>query len=197
MSARVWTCADFEAGLSDYREGALANEAAAARLHLGECAACSGLLDAVALATTALRELPAAEPSPAWCAAARAHAACDAHAAMRIGWFTALGRRLRAPRFALSFAMSVFAVSLVLNAADVNLNQFSWRDLTPAGLASGMQRDLDRLRARGLAYVEDLRVVYEIEAAVHQMRQSPPPPPAGHDHSQRLPPASADALATL
>lgn len=200
MSAAI-NCAEFEAVLSDYREGVLAPElAAAVRQHLHGCEACAELLAAVASAQLQLAALPDLAVPPNLVARVLAEAPSAAQARATGGWNpVAWLRATLSPRFALGFAMSVFAVALVLNAAQINLRQvFSaqgLRQLAPATLSSTLQRHLDRAWARGVSYYRDLRVVYEIEAAIHQMRQPAPsaaPPAApsggpdgGHDRSQR------------
>lgn len=104
------------------------------------------------------------------------------------------------PRFALGLAMSVFVVALLLNAAQVNLRQVSLSQLSPASLTDVLSRRIDRAWARGVSFYRDLRVVYEIEAAVHQMSQpssAPPAPAPGRDHTQRQHARAAGAQLAL
>ena len=189
---RVWSCADFEAALGDYRDGTLAPDASAhARQHLAACPACATLLAAVAQAVAHVAALPQFEPPPRLLAAILAQTLPprQQHRPAPGGFFAALWASISSPRFALAVAMSVFAVALLLNAANVNLRQVSLRQLTPASLTSALQRQVDRAWARGVSYYRDLRVVYEIEAAIHQMRQAPAPPaatpPTDRDRTQR------------
>jgi len=202
-------CAEFEALLSDYREGVLMpDQAAGVRQHLIACSACAELLASVAAAQMQLASLPDLEAPRDLVARilAQTPGGLQARAPGKwnlVGWL----RGTLSPRFALGFAMSVFAVAMVLNAAQINLRQvFSpqgLRQLAPATLSSTLQRHLDRAWARGVSYYHDLRVVYEIEAAIHQMRQPAPAaaPPAGapgggtggaHDRSQRPTPGSGN-----
>jgi hypothetical protein len=197
LQSRAWTCAQFEEQLSEYREGTLAAPAAAAaRAHLCGCPACQGLVEVVAAMEADLRRLPELDPPARLLYRIQAQTlAPGMHRAGRAaggsGWRRAW-RAVWTPRFALGLAMSVFAVALLLNAAEVNLGtvlrQGGLNQLSPASLSSALSRRFDRAWARGVAYYHDLRVVYEIEAAIHQMRQSSPPAapsPAGGDHSQR------------
>lgn len=191
--ATGWSCADFESALSGYREGTLAApEAAWARAHLERCPACASLLASVAAAQTALASLPAVEPPPRLLARILAQTLPPkprATTGLRGFWAAFVS-----PRFALGFAMSVFTVALLLNAAQVNLAQVfrgnGLRQLAPASLAGALQRQWDRAWARGVSYYHDLRFVYEIEAAIHQMQKAPassaPAAPGGaNDRSQR------------
>lgn len=196
-------CAEFETALSDYRDGTLAAPAAARmRLHLAECTDCAARLAEVNQATAWLAALPSLEPPPTLVTQilAQTLAPRQLHRSARAGFFPKLWAACTSPRFALAVAMSVFTVAVLLNAADINLRQVSLRQLTPSSLTSSLQRQVDRAWARGVSYYHDLRVVYEIEAAIHQMRQSPAAPagaapgtggPGGHDRSQRRSPGPA------
>src|SRR6185437_10920917 len=199
MKIPTWGCAEFETALSDYRDGTLRLElAAAARQHLSDCRACADLLAGVAEAVSLVRALPSQEPSPRLLAAIRAATARRESPRTRL--LAAWGRvwsGVSSPRFALAVAMSVFTVSLLLNAAQVNLRQVSIASLSPDHIGSSLQRQVERTWARGVSYYHDLRVVYEIEAAVRQMRQDTTPPPAqpaGRDHSQAAPAGAPELL---
>lgn len=199
MKIPVWNCSEFEAALSDYRDGTLRLErAAAARDHLTSCDACAALLASVSQAVAAVQALPTVEP-PARLLA-RILAETRPHRAAHVPDLAppAFWRRffggVASPRFAVGVAMSVFAVALLLNVAQVNLRQlFSPQgigQLSPSSLSSALERQVSRTWARGVSYYHDLRVVYEIEAALHQMRQNAAPAqgqPSGHDHSQAAP----------
>ncbi|MGH9477123.1 MAG: zf-HC2 domain-containing protein [Terriglobales bacterium] len=211
----VWTCSQFEAVLSDYREGTLAAPVAAlAREHLNGCAACSDLLESVAAAQTQLAALPELAAPESLLAAIVAqtlphhdllgHPVVRRHPRPVRGW-DRIWSSIRSPRFALGVAMSVFGFALLLNAAQINLSQLfrgGGVELTPSSFTSALTRHVDRAWARGVAYYHDLRVVYEIEAAIHQMRSSEPPTGgasgSGNNRSQRGPAAGselADAFA--
>jgi hypothetical protein len=202
-----WSCADFESALSAYREGTLPSaEAAFARAHLAGCLACSRLLDAVAFAQSAVAALPAVAPSPRFLANVLAQTIPPRHRPAASG-LRGFWSSLVSPRFALGFAMSVFAVALLLNAAQVNLAQVfrgnGFGQLAPASLAASVQRQWDRAWARGVSYYHDLRFVYEIEAAIHQMQEpahpsgAPASPGGGNHRSQRLGRTVPDAQLAL
>lgn len=198
-------CAAFEDRLSDYREGALtAAESAALRRHLQACASCQALLDDVAVASAQLAALPRLAVPERLLAAIRAQTLALPPAGVpgvlapvwRRAW-----RAVMSPRFAMGVAMSIFGVALLLNAAQVNLRGlFQGGDgggFSAAAVVNGIARQADRTWARGVSYYHDLRVVYEIEAAIHALRQpaAPAAGPQGQDHSQRGPGMSAEQLA--
>ncbi|MGH9520576.1 MAG: anti-sigma factor family protein, partial [Terriglobales bacterium] len=63
MNIPVWNCSEFESALSDYRDGTLRLErAAAARDHLTSCDNCAALLAGVAQAVAAVQALPQVDP---------------------------------------------------------------------------------------------------------------------------------------
>lgn len=180
------TCWECEAQLSEYRDGTLAAPSAASvRAHLQACAACGVLAADVKAVSAALGALPQMEPPPRLVAAILAQTAAPlgvpriAGAARPYPAWSWAGMRavLFAPRFTLGVAMSVFAVALTINAAQLDLSHVSVADFTPASLAGLVQRQVSRVWARGVSYYNDLRVVYEIEAALHQLRQNAPSPP--------------------
>lgn len=204
-------CAQFEGVLSEYREGTLpAALATLARQHVSQCAACTALVAGVASAQAQLAALPDLAPPPQLLANIIArtlpsspllHGRRAVQAAMsgrRSGW-AAVWASLTSPRFALGVAMSVFAIALLLNAAQINLRAVfrsgGTEQLSPAALTSSITRNINRAWARGVAYYHDLRVVYEIEAAIHQMRQSAPAAGAtgsGRNRSDRGPVTGPD-----
>lgn len=177
---RAWSCGEFEAALSDYREGTLAPEAAAlARQHVQECEACTRLLAQVNAAVEALSALPEL-PLPAQFEEAvfsrtrRPGRGRDWTAWMHVG-------RGGLPRLAWGMALTIFFVGMVADAAQVNVRRLQWSQLTPSGMTATVEAEFERTLARGVSFYQDLRVVYEIQAALHQMRQeSAPPPPGGH-----------------
>ncbi|HXR97323.1 MAG TPA: anti-sigma factor [Terriglobales bacterium] len=195
-------CPDCEAQLSEYRDGTLAPDVAAAvRRHLDTCAACRELHESVALAIDHVHALPEVDPPARLLAKIHALTLPPSHhrAAISANTGNVIGRlwaSISSPRFALGLAMSIFVASILLSTAQVNLRQVSLSSLTPGGLAGAVERQVGRTWARGVSYYNDLRVVYQIEAAIHQMRQ-PPPAPNSHDHSQSAPHNPALDLAFL
>ncbi len=180
-------CTQFEEAVSEYIEGGLTPDVALAmRRHAHQCPACAELLEEVRQTLGLLADLPELE--------------MPRHLEARIlqrtlaprevlGWgatLAALVRGLMQPRFVLGFSMAVFAFALMINAAGVNLAHLRWADLAPAQVSARMHRSLNRGVARGVAYYNDLRVVYEIQAALHQMRQGDTShSPNGRDRSER------------
>jgi hypothetical protein len=86
----------------------------------------------------------------------------------------------RQPRFAMSFAMAFFSLSLTLTLAGVRLGDLRHADLRP----SAIKRSYYETSGRVVKYYENIRFVYEIESRVREFKrvtapveQAPPEKP--------------------
>ena len=82
----------------------------------------------------------------------------------------------RQPRFAMSFGMAFFSLSISLSLAGVKLNDLRHVDLRP----SAVKRSYYETSGRVVKYYENIRFVYEIESRVREFKQAtvpaePPP----------------------
>jgi hypothetical protein len=76
------------------------------------------------------------------------------------------------PRLALVAAMAFFSISLTLNLVGVKLTSFRAADLEPQAMRRAVTRQYAQANARVVHYYENLRIVYEVESRVHQLRQA-------------------------
>lgn len=76
------------------------------------------------------------------------------------------------PRMALVAAMAFFSISLTLNLMGVKLTRFRAADLEPQAIHRAVTRQYAQANARVVHYYENLRIVYEVESRVHQLRQA-------------------------
>jgi hypothetical protein len=76
------------------------------------------------------------------------------------------------PRMALVAAMAFFSISLTLNLVGVKLTSFRASDLEPQAMRRAVTRQYAEANARVVHYYENLRIVYEVESRVHQLRQA-------------------------
>lgn len=76
------------------------------------------------------------------------------------------------PRIALVAAMAFFSISLTLNLVGVKLTSFRFADLEPQSMRRAVTRQYAQANARVVHYYENLRIVYEVESRVHQLRQA-------------------------
>lgn len=175
MNHETFDCLRFEEQASDFLEGRLGGEPAAGmRRHAQQCAACGELLDALHAAMEALAELPAEELPPGFTAAVLARTSGGRREAASWGaTLRSLGRMLWQPRLAMGLAVAWFGFALLLDVSGARLRNLQLRDLSPARLTAMANRTLHRTYARGVRYYNDLRVVYEIQAALHALRRQP------------------------
>jgi hypothetical protein len=90
-----------------------------------------------------------------------------------------LWQRLRAriagpvlhPKFAMSFAMAFFSISLVLSLLGVKLDTLKRIDLSPKAVV----RAAYDAQARVVKYYENIRFVYEIESRVQELKKATTP----------------------
>lgn len=177
-----WDCAQTEARLSEYLDARLtAAEQHAADDHIAACTRCAEWRDA-RQAVIWLRQV---EPLPtppgletrilAWTTGLAPRLTLWDSAAT--GW-----RALAQPRMALGVAAAVFSVSLVLQVLDVDVRQLSARDFHPANVYRKLDRSAHVAYGRGVKFVNDLRLVYEIRSRLEELRplteEAPEQPPA-------------------
>lgn len=183
----TFQCADFEDRLTDFLEGTLARaDEEAATAHLETCGNCRALVEDVRATLSLCQQAEQLEPPAklaerileqtvgkprplAWLEQARA-------------WM----RPIMEPRFALSFAMALFSVSLVINALGIPLRDVRLTDLNPANIVRRIDSSAHLTYARGVKFVNDLRVVYEIQS---RLRISQPPAEAEQRQEEPKKPA--------
>ena len=76
------------------------------------------------------------------------------------------------PRIALVAAMAFFSISLTLNLMGVKLTRLRAADLEPQSMRRAVTRQYAQANAHVVHYYENLRIVYEVESRVHQLRQA-------------------------
>lgn len=82
------------------------------------------------------------------------------------------------PRMALVAAMAFFSISLTLNLMGVRLTRLRATDLEPQAMRRAVTRQYAQANARVVHYYENLRIVYEVESRVRQLRQAADSVPA-------------------
>jgi len=101
----------------------------------------------------------------------------------------AIGHTLMQPRLAMTAAMAFFSIALTLNLTGVHLSEFRVSDLKP----SNIKRSVYEADAHVVRYYENLRVVYELESRVHDLKHddeddSPAAPSSGSTNHPSAPP---------
>lgn len=174
-----WNCEQIELRLSDYVDRLLSPaERQAFLAHAEGCAQCRPL---VAQVGGMVRELHRLEPLDV-----------PLRLVNRILEQTTAARRARSrwpawrrwmqpvwqPRFAMGLATVTLVFFFVFQAMGVRPAELTWQDLSPVSLYRAADRQVHLFYARSVKFVNDLRVVYEIQTRLRPdpVPESEPPP---------------------
>jgi Putative zinc-finger len=98
------------------------------------------------------------------------------------GWLRPAFGILRQPRFAMSFGMAFFSLSMTFSIAGVKLSSLRHVDLRP----SAIRRTYYETQGRVVKYYENIRFVYEMESRVRDLKRAPTPAqPAPEPNKER------------
>jgi anti-sigma factor RsiW len=164
-----WTCEQIEARLSDYLDGTLGGtERTAFQTHVGECDRCAPLVAHVSQLLSGLHSTGQLEAPPRL-----VYSILDKTLGPRetaTGWAAVLGwvRGMASMRFAYG-TLSVAGTFVILLSAV----GFSWRkpkltDLQPANIYRNADRRVHLVYGKTTKFVNDLRVVSEIQSRLRQ-----------------------------
>jgi hypothetical protein len=88
---------------------------------------------------------------------------------------------VRQPRFAMSFGMAFFSLSVALSVAGVKPSDIKQADLS----RNGLRRTYYTTSARVVKYYENIRLVYEIESRVQEFKKATTPAEAVPNDKER------------
>jgi hypothetical protein len=203
---RTLSCEAWEAMLTDALDGTLsARDAEAFDAHSKSCAAgCGELLEEAQRGTEWLRFLRETPEAPQGLLekilvgttgmpdAQQPLAAGGAVALPHQPWlgvpFGLLQRHMAESRILMTLAMAFFSLALTLNLTGVRLNQLKLSDLSPSALAASVSHQYYTTSAHLTRYYLNLRIVYELESRVNEMRRdnsAPAPRPAVQQQQQQ------------
>ncbi len=194
MSGRVLRCDEWEDMIADALDETLSPaDAAAFTRHHGECALCAQMFKETQqgrawmeylavepeVPSDLLRKILArtSEPPvthaamPALAVPARYRATLPHHVRQA-------ARQLLEPRLMMTVAMAFFSIALTLNLTGINLGQIRPADLQPSRLRATVTRQYYAANEQVTKYYENLRLVYEMEARVRELRHSTEAEPA-------------------
>src|SRR5436309_2094173 len=181
-------CAEFDALLSQAIDGTLAGERLATfEAHGRDCKLCGPLLQEADAGRTWLNSMAEVEPpedlvtnillrTSGVLTRQRAGQRVTTSWMDRVGElasaiFSPVVAVARQPRFAMSFGMAFFTLSVTLSLAGVRLSDLRHLDLRP----SAVRRTYYETSGRVVKYYENIRFVYEIESRVRQFKQAATP----------------------
>ncbi len=180
-------CTEFELLISDALDGLLeAERRSAFEAHAASCHNCGPMLAEAEAGLGWLKSLEDVEPpahlvrnimlATTGVTSARAGAAPARSLAQQVREWTAaalapLVAAIRQPRFAMSFGMAFFSLSLLLNAAGVKLADLRHFDLRPTAVVNSLYA----AKGKVVSYYENIRFVYELETKVREFRRATVP----------------------
>ncbi len=168
-------CPEFDLLLAEAIEGVLSGaEREKFEAHRASCPSCGPMFAEAQRGRQLLRGLAEVEPPANFVhnvlAATTGRERSMPAARPRESWWQkvrpALGPVLQ-PKFAMSFAMAFFSISLVLNLAGVKLGSLRHLDLSPNAIVRGAYE----AQGRVVKYYENIRFVYEIESRVQELKR--------------------------
>lgn len=181
-------CIEFEALLADAIDGALeAPRMASFEAHAAGCPECGPLLAETRAGLSWMKTLQEAEPPRNLVhnilVATTGRETAEERAAARRSWLQRLMDRtcsilvptwatVRQPRFAMSFGMAFFSLSLVLNVTGLKLRDLRYLDLRPSAIRANATRGYYETEAKVVRYYENIRLVYELQSRVRDLRNA-------------------------
>ena len=196
-------CEEWEALIADALDGTLsAADAAAFTRHQNECALCAQMLKETQQGKAWMKYL-AVEPEvpgdllqkilartsagqqPGITAPALSLPARPAWQRLRLPAV----RHVLEPRLMMTAAMAFFSIALTLNLTGIKLTQLRPGDFQPSRLRATLTRQYYSTNEQVTKYYENLRLVYEMESRVRELRRSTEAEPAPSPQQTPKPPA--------
>ncbi len=183
-------CTDFDVQLSDALDGLLEGERLASfERHKAQCSACSLLYQEAKSGFDWLHTLEEVEPpvnlvhNVIALTSGAEESAAEPIALPRKSWMERWKDRfapVMTPRFAMSFGMAFFSISMLMSVAGLKPTDLRHLDLTPKGL----RKTYYETQARATRYYENIRLVYEIESRVRQLKNAATSPQGNKTESK-------------
>jgi anti-sigma factor RsiW len=172
-----WTCEQLEERLSDYLDGLLkAEELKGFSGHLAGCDRCAALVAQVSGMVARVHAMEAVEPPPQL-----AHNILEQTLGPRrpkaaaTNWMDWV-RAVLQPRFAMGLVTVVLSIFVASQALGIEWGKVEMSDLAPANLYRSANSRAHLLYGRSVKFVNDLRVVYEIQTRLEPQPEAQPQP---------------------
>ncbi|HXW56522.1 MAG TPA: anti-sigma factor [Candidatus Cybelea sp.] len=168
-----WTCTLAEERVSEFLEGQLApSEAAAFSAHIDACGKCGELVARVGHLMSQMHALHPVEV-PSGLEARIVEATLGRRSRRWFAWVPLLWQ----PRFAMGIATVALCCVVVVQAGGVTPGKLRRVDLNPVSMLRNVNRQAHLTYARGVKFVNDLRVVYEIQSRLEPTPSAEENPP--------------------
>jgi hypothetical protein len=182
-------CSEFEVLLAEALDNALAaDQRTAFDEHGRSCVVCGPMLAEALEGMVMVRELAELEPPKnlvhnILAATSRKEATAEQIAEeAKLGWMERLRRSvspgvggLLHSRFAMSFAMAFFSLSITLTLAGVKITDVKNMVEHPTLLRKSVVLGYTSVEARVTSYYENLRLVYQVQAKVRELKKNTAP----------------------
>src|ERR1041385_826834 len=182
-------CSEFEALLADALDNAIAADSRTAfDEHGRSCAVCGPMLAEALEGMLMVRGLAELEPPKnlvhnILAATSRKEATAEQIAEeAKLGWMERLRRSvspgvggLLHSRFAMSFAMAFFSLSITLTLAGVKITDVKNMVEHPTLLRKSIVLGYTNVEAKVTSYYENLRLVYQVQAKVRELKKNTAP----------------------
>jgi hypothetical protein len=182
-------CSEFEALLADALDNAIATESRPAfDEHGRSCAVCGPMLAEALEGMVMVRGLAELEPPKnlvhnILAATSRKEATAEQIAEeAKLSWMDRLRRSLRPQvggllhsRFAMSFAMAFFSLSITLTLAGVKVTDVKNMVEHPSMLRKSVVLGYTNVEAKVTSYYENLRIVYTTQAKLRELKKNTAP----------------------
>jgi hypothetical protein len=192
-------CSEFEALLAEALDDALSAEKRLAfDAHGKSCEVCGPVFAEAWEGMLMVQGLAELEPPKnlvhnILAVTSRKEAAAEpATEAKKTGWLERLRRSLRPQmaglvrsRFATSFAMAFFSLSITLTLAGVKISDVKNVDWHPSALRKSFVVGFTSVEAKVTSYYENLRLVYQVQARVRELKKNTTPAPGANNNENR------------
>jgi hypothetical protein len=180
-------CNQFEALLLDELDGLLSEEIRGAfHAHAGSCPVCGPIFTEARQGMLRLQALEELEPPShlvgkilAATTGAEVEAVRARPTPSPIRWGARLWKPLHAmfaaalqPRFATSFSMAFFSLSLTLTLAGVKFKNLARIDWRPTAVSKAVVLQYTQVESKVVRYYNNMRLVYELESRVRKLKQA-------------------------
>lgn len=188
-------CTEFDVLLTDALDGVLSGpKLVRFNLHKSGCPACSEMFSEAEAGMNFLKALPELDPPAGFAERvllATSGIQAKAQAETPQSWmermrnfispkFRPVWTTVMQPRFAMSFGMAFFSITLVLNVIGVKVTSLKTADLRPSAIVRNYYETTGRL----VKYYENIRFVYELETRVRALQKAATTPESKTDQNK-------------